>query len=94
MAGIEDPSPGLTVAISAGPCEGTWTTYTQEHGLPNCVCDLGVAPDGTAWVLSEFGNIVTLTVTLVVLFTYRIDGRRRDSGGSVEQAEVSFSFWH
>ena len=59
MAGIEDPSPGLPISISAGPCEGTWTTYNQNHGLPSCVCDLGVSPDGIAWVLSDFGDIAT-----------------------------------
>lgn len=54
----EDAPPGPPLPIPAGPCVGMWTTYTQAHGLPDCVCGLGVSPDGTTWVLSEFGDIV------------------------------------
>jgi streptogramin lyase len=59
----EDAPPGPPVAVPPGPCIGTWTTYTQAHGLPECICDLGIAPDGTAWVLSEFGDIATFDGT-------------------------------
>jgi hypothetical protein len=59
----EDAPPAPPVLIPAGPCAGIWTTYTQEHGLPWCVCGLGVSRDGTAWVLSELGDIATFNGT-------------------------------
>jgi hypothetical protein len=55
----EDAPPAPPVPIPTGPCTGTWTTYTPANGLPDCVCDLGVSPDGTVWVLTDLGTIAT-----------------------------------